>query len=189
MVCEEAGKNGKVCGGGIAFDSAQLIQGNRAGGKTDTPVEEVNRLGEFECSGGILVAVVPCSPLEDAPGVRNFCGHDVTGDVEAGGFAIRAAVLLTPEEDVSRRKPVRAREKFPVWRVKRERDPGLCAAGHECCASHRVVAEAHDAIEVVKRNPEPDLPIVPDLHRLAIFSEISTLQRDEKRVEVGFQWT
>lgn len=187
VICKQAGKDGEVGGGGIALDSAQFLKGNGAGGAADAPVKEVHGLGKFECAGCLLVPVVPRGPLEDAPRVCDFCGHDVAGDIEARGLAVRAAVLFAPEKDIPRGKPVRAGKEFSMRRVERERDPGFRTTGHEGCAGDSVVAEANDAIEIVKRNPKPGLPLVPDLHRLTILPEIRTLQSDEKRVEVGFQ--
>jgi hypothetical protein len=113
-----------------------------------------------------LFGVVTDSPLEHGAAVGNFAGKNRLRHLSRGVKIISPSVLLTPEEHVSRDRPLDPREKTPMLAEEAQAHFILGAEPHqEWTASN--VAETDNAADGMDGHAEAHVAINLNRYRLA----------------------
>ena len=181
MPGEQIRKRPEVGSGALTFHPAQLIEGGGAHGF----LEAISQVADGAVKFWVFaVVVVTQGAAQDGAGIGKLRRDEVARDLQRANFAIGAAELFAPQEDVAGDFAAHGSEKFPVGIVEGDAHSRVGAGGHQLRATGNVPAKGCDPVKVVERHAQFRLFLESHIHRRAIFRKIGVVKGDKKGVEV-----
>ena len=99
---------------------------------------------------------------------------------ERSGGIVRESILRAAQQYVAWREALHRGEEPSIRRAEGKRDARFGARRHQMRAAADIVAECEDPIEIVKRNAEQGLSVLPYIYRGPVLREISAIPRDKE---------